>query len=319
MLRRDQAVTDDVRERSISLAAQGKMLHRRGPPVYPRVIGVAINTGLQSDLRHPFFSEVLEGVKERATASSFDLLLYSGHLSEDFDVEYSYVARCRRHGIDGVILMGFSRADPEFLYLLSKQIPTVAIDLDLVGARATYVMSDNVEAAATVVQYLHALGYTRIAHISGIANSRPGIDRILGYRSGLERASLPFREEYLVEGDFYEQSGYACMERLLALAEPPEAVFCSSDMMALGAIRAAHAAGLTVPDDFGVVGFDDAAFASMMEPALTTVRQDKAGLGAAACEALMRIIDKASSEPPVVILSADLVVRESCGAALRAS
>ena len=319
MLRRGQAVTDDVRERAVSLAAQGKMLHKSGPPAYPRVIGAAVTTGLQSDLRHPFFSEVLEGVKERAMASRYDLLLLSGHVSEEFSAEYSYVARCRRHGIEGVVLMGFSRTDPELLHLVSEQIPTVAIDLDLVGARATYVTSDNVEAAATATQYLHALGYTRIAHITGILASRPGIDRVLGYRSGLERAQLPFREDYLIEGDFYEQSGYMGMSRLLALEERPEAVFCSSDMMALGAIRAAHAAGLRVPDDIAVVGFDDAAFASMMEPALTTVRQDKAGLGAAACEALMRIVQNESSAPPVVILSADLVVRESCGAALRAA
>jgi LacI family transcriptional regulator len=123
----------------------------------------------------------------------------------------------------------------------------------------------------------------------------------------------------MVEGDFYESAGYAGMERLLALEQRPEAVFCSSDMMALGAIRAAHAAGLRVPEDIAVVGFDDASFASIMEPALTTVRQDKTGLGAAACEALMRIIDESPNVPPVVILSADLVVRESCGAALRAS
>jgi DNA-binding LacI/PurR family transcriptional regulator len=317
MLRRGQAITDDVRERAVSLAAQGKMLHKSGPPVYPRVIGAAITTGLQSDLRHPFFSEVLEGVKERAVASRFDLLLFSGHVSEDFSAEYSYAARCRRHGVEGVVLMGFSRTDPELLHLFSEEIPTVAIDLDLVGAQATYVTSDNVEAAATVVQYLNALEYTRIAHISGILASRPGVDRVLGYRSGLERAGLPFRQEYLVEGDFYESSGYAGMERLLALEQRPEAVFCASDMMALGAIRAVHAAGLSVPEDVAIVGFDDASFASMMKPALTTVRQDKAGLGAAACEALMRIIDQASSTPPVVILAADLVVRESCGAALR--
>ncbi len=319
MLRRGQAITDDVRERAISLAAQGKMLHEASPSALPRVIGAAVTTGLQSDIRHPFFADVLEGIKERAEASHYDLLLFSGHVSADFKAEYSYVARCRRHGIEGVVLMGFSRTDPELLHLLREEIPTVAIDLDLVGARATYVTSDNVEAAATVVQYLNALGYTRIAQISGILDSRPGIDRVLGYRSGLERARLPFREEYLVEGDFYESAGYAGMQRLLTLEQPPEAVFCASDMMALGAIRAVHAAGLRVPEDIAIVGFDDAAFASMMDPPLTTVRQDKAGLGAAACEALMRIIDESSTQPPVVILSADLVVRESCGAALRSS
>jgi DNA-binding LacI/PurR family transcriptional regulator len=251
-------------------------------------------------------------------ASRYDLLLFSGHISGDFTAEFSYVARCRRHNIAGVILMGFSRTDPELRHLLDEEIPTVAIDLDLVGARAGYVMSENVEAAATMVQYLRTLGYKRIAHISGIPFSRPGTDRVLGYRSGLEREYLPFRAEYLVEGDFYEPTGYAGMEKLLALEERPEVVFCASDTMALGAIRAAHVAGLRVPEDIAVVGFDDASFASVMEPALTTVHQDKPGLGAAACEALVRIIEDTANGPPVVILPTELIVRESCGATLRA-
>ena len=318
MLRQGQAITDEVRERAIHLAARGQMLHRVGEPAYPRVIGTAITTGLQPDLRHPFFADVLEGLKERAVASRYDLLLFSGHISGDFTAEFSYVARCRRHNIAGVILMGFSRTDPELRHLLDEEIPTVAIDLDLVGARAGYVMSENVEAAATMVQYLRTLGYKRIAHISGIPFSRPGTDRVLGYRSGLEREYLPFRAEYLVEGDFYEPTGYAGMEKLLALEERPEVVFCASDTMALGAIRAAHVAGLRVPEDIAVVGFDDASFASVMEPALTTVHQDKPGLGAAACEALVRIIEDTANGPPVVILPTELIVRESCGATLRA-
>jgi DNA-binding LacI/PurR family transcriptional regulator len=317
LLRRQQSLTDGARERAIQLAQHGRALHRFGPPAYPRVIGVAITTGLQPDLRHPFFADVLEGIKERAVASRYDLMLFSGHASADFVAEFSYVSRCRRHGIDGVILMGFARTDPELEHLLHEGIPTVAIDLDLVGKRAGYVMSDNLEAAATAVQYLHALGYERIAHISGIPISRPGADRQLGYRSGLEREGLPFREEYLVEGDFYEPSGYGAMESLLALAERPQAVFCASDMMALGAIRAIHAAGLDVPRDIAIIGFDDAAFATMMEPALTTIRQDKSGLGTAACESLMRLIRNEGDEPLVTTLPVELVIRESCGAGLR--
>jgi LacI family transcriptional regulator len=166
ILRRDRAIIDDVRERAISLAAQRKTPDTTGSPTYPRVIGAAIMTGSQPDLSHPFFAAVLEGIKERAVASRYDLVLFSGHASADFSADYSYVARCRRHNIEGVIVMGFARSDPELLYLLAEEVPTVAIDLDLVGARATYVTSDNVEAAATVVQYLNALGYTRVGQIT---------------------------------------------------------------------------------------------------------------------------------------------------------
>lgn len=312
MLARRRQASDELRARAAHLAAA-----RSGRPSYPRLIGAVIMTGPVPDLSHPVFAEALEGAMERAVAGRYDLLLFSGYAGADFAAEFSYVARCRRHNVEGMILMGFARTDPELELLLREQIPTVAIDLDLVGARAGYVMSDNLEAASTVVQYLHAIGNERIAHITGIYDSRPGTDRVLGYRSGLEHVGLPFRREYLVEGDFSEASGYEGMKQLLALRERPQAVFCASDLAALGAIRAAHAAGLDVPRDIGVVGFDDAYFAATMEPALTTIRQDRSGLGAAACEALIRIIEQTEEQPPVVVLSAELVVRESCGAALR--
>ena len=128
ILRRDQAIVDDVRERAISLAAQGKTLDRKGLPKYPRVIGAAITTGSQPDLSHPFFAQVLEGIEERAVASRYDLVLFSGHAGADFSAEYSYVARCRRHNIEGVILMGFARTDPELAHLLKERIPVVAIE-----------------------------------------------------------------------------------------------------------------------------------------------------------------------------------------------
>lgn len=311
MLARRRAASEELRERAVQLAA------RTDRPSYPRVIGAVIMTGAQPDLAHPVFADALEGAKERAVAGRYDLLLFSGHAGADYTAELSYVERCRRHNVDGVILMGFARTDPELEHLLNEQIPTVAIDLDLVGAKAGYVMSDNIEASATAVQYLHSLGYERIAHITGILDSRPGTDRALGYRSGLERDDLGFRPENVVEGNFSEQSGYDGMQRLLALVPPPEAVFCASDMEALGAIRAVHDAGGEVPGDMAVIGFDDAAFAAAMDPGLTTIRQDKTGLGAAACEALIRIIEGTVDEPPVVVLSVELVIRESCGAALR--
>jgi LacI family transcriptional regulator len=104
------------------------------------------------------------------------------------------------------------------------------------------------------------------------------------------------------------------MRALLALPEPPTGVFAASDMMAVGAIRAIEDAGLRCPEDIAIVGFDDIQLAELVSPALTTIRQDKRALGAAAARSLVRLIDDAETAPHVSVLPVELVVRESCGA-----
>jgi LacI family transcriptional regulator len=141
------------------------------------------------------------------------------------------------------------------------------------------------------VQHFHALGHRRIATITGLLETQPGAERLRGYRRALQSAGLAYRDEYVGYGDFYAESGRRAMAALLALDEPPTAVFAASDMMALGAIRAAGDAGLSVPVDVSVIGYDDMQLAGHMNPPLTTIRQDKAGLGAAAGTALVRLID----------------------------
>jgi LacI family transcriptional regulator len=170
-------------------------------------------------------------------------------------------------------------------------------------------MSDNVEGARLAVSHLHELGHRRIATIAGPTWTRPGVDRLLGFREELERRGLSNPEGYEQEGDFYPETGFARMQALLALDEPPTAVFAASDLMAVGAIRAAHEGGVRVPEDISVVGFDDAQLAALMHPPLTTIRQDKIGLGLAAAEALVRMVDHPDTSPQVRALPVELVVR----------
>jgi LacI family transcriptional regulator len=208
--------------------------------------------------------------------------------------------------------MGVDARDPGVRALTSARIPCVAVDVDLVGRRAGYVMSDNVAGAREAVRHLHALGHERIAIIAGPPATRPGADRLLGYRAELEHLGLPYRDEYVEEGDFYPDSGYAAMGALLDLPEPPTAVFAASDLMAAGAARAAQERCVTVPGDVSLIGFDDIQLAALMQPSLTTIRQDKAGLGNAAADALTRMVD-VDAAPAVVTLPVELVIRASTG------
>ena len=195
--------------------------------------------------------------------------------------------------------------------LARAEIPCVGIDMSLEGPSVEVVMSDNEGGAIAAVRHLHELGHRRIATITGMVDSRPGADRLRGYRVAVQAAGLAYRDDYVAYGDFYAESGREATERLLALPEPPTAIFAAADMMAIGAIRAAAEAGLRVPEDLSIVGFDDIQLASHLNPPLTTMRQDKLGLGGAAGDALVARVAGDPDRPALRTLPVELVVRGS--------
>src|SRR5918995_737652 len=273
-----------------------------------QLIGVILFTGdSHPDLQHPFFLEVLVGLKHSLGADGYDVLLFAHEQPGAGRGPHAYARRARHLAVDDV-------EEPELQKLIASGTPVVAVDLALAGPRASYVASDNLGGARLAVRHLHALGHTRIATISGLAHTKPAADRLLGFRAELQELGLPQQPRYEAVGDFYVESGEAAMRKLLALREPPTAVFAASDMMAVGAIKAVEDSGRRCPDDVAVVGFDDIQLAQLVSPALTTVRQEKRALGAAAARSLVQLIDDESSAPHVSVLPVELVVRESCGA-----
>lgn len=219
----------------------------------------------------------------------------------------------RQHHLAGLVLIDSGSDAEAFTAFARSGLPCVALDVAIAGPKATYVTSDNVRGAADVVRHLAGLGHRRIATLTGPRDNAPAAERTRGYREGLAAAGLEARDDYVVSGDYYRESGFVGMRRLLARKEPPTAVFAASDEMAVGALLAARATGLRVPDDLAVVGFDDIEVASLVDPALTTVAQDKPGFGTAAAEALLKMIETDEAPEPV-LLPTRLVVRDSCGA-----
>lgn len=310
-------VSEETKQRVLQVAAQldyrpsaaaRALVTRRS-----NVIGVFyLHEHENNVVLHPFFQEVLVGLKRTVGRAGFDMLFFTSQAPGD--ESYTYVKRCLHHRVDGVVLLGVDRADPGVAELGSSGIPCVAVDVDILGPRTGYVISDNTGGARSAVAHLANLGHRRIALINGIANHRVGHDRFLGYCEALAQAGIPYRSEYVLDHDFTWEHGYNAARRLLDLPEPPTAIFAAADYTAIGAIKAIQERGLRVPGDVAVVGFDDIQMASMVHPALTTVRQDKEGLGREAGEALIRLIEEPDARPPVVTLPTELVVRESCGA-----
>ena len=278
------------------------------------LLTVVIRTGDDREFEHPYYQVVLDGIKHHATKRGYDLYILS-HAGETYGEDSNYfVSRARRHQVDGAVVMGVREKDIEEFVKL--KIPVMTVDVEPTGKlekQAGVVQSDNFAGGELAVAHLYSLGRKMIAHIAGTLHTAPGMKRLAGYRNGLECAGLPFRNEYVVEGDYTHEAGCAAMRKLLSLPEPPDAVFAAGDMMALGAMRAVHDLGLRTPEDVAVVGFDDIHFASLSVPALTTIRQHKEMIGEKACEALIDLIEERIITPPRLTLPVDLVVRESCG------
>jgi len=154
------------------------------------------------------------------------------------------------------------------------------------------------------------LGYRRIGTISGPQNMIAGLDRLEGYKAALRQWGLPVDPDLAMEGDFTEEGGYKAMQRLLT--HHPQALFCASDAMAVGAMRALREASLRVPENMALASFDDLPFSAHSDPPLTTVRQPIQRLGAVAVETLMEIIAHPEAPSRCVVLPTELVIRGSC-------
>lgn len=285
-------------------------------------IGLIWDTGYTEEgRRHPFLLDLFIGVKQSLVASGYHLMILSVDDGEAGVDHYLRVAR--QHSLDGIIIMGVDDGHPAITALIDSGIACVAIDLSLQRKRTTYVTSDNRAGAAIAVRHLHSLGHRAIATITGPLTLMPAAERLAGYRYQMARLGLHPRPEHIAQGDFFLSSGYDCARQLLTSPERPTAIFAAGDEMAIGAMHALADAGVSVPGDVAVVGFDDIEAASLVRPHLTTVAQDLLGIGADAVETLLNTIGTAGDDggpeaatPPAGaprLIPTRLVIRASCG------
>jgi LacI family transcriptional regulator len=281
------------------------------------MIGLIWDTGYTNqDRRHPFLLDLFVGIKQTLAESGYHLMVLStAGAASPGDVTL-YLRAAQQHSLAGVIMMGVDADHPAITALVDAGTPCVGIDLPLHRNRTTYVTSDNRAGAATAVRHLHGLGHTAIATITGPLTLMPATERLAGYHAEMERLGLTPDPHHIVDGDFFLASGYEAARRLIDLPEPPTAIFAAGDEMAIGALHALADAGLRVPQDMAVVGFDDIEAAALVRPMLTTVAQDRVALGAGAVEALVDALDgdkDAGASAPLQVATR-LVVRGSCGA-----
>jgi LacI family transcriptional regulator len=264
---------------------------------------------LLPDLFGEFFSEVIRGIDLTARTAGLHVLLSSSHADSD---ELIAAMRTMRGRIDGLIVMAPDVDAAEAIRTSGIEFPLVLIDpaTEIDGHDTVAIAND--QGAHEMVKHLLGLGHRRIAMITGPERNNDSRQRLAGYRQALRRARA-WDAALEIPGDFSEPSGYAAAQKLLAIHPRPSAVFAANDYMAIGAIGALHDAGVRVPHDIAVTGFDDIAMSRYLNPPLTTVHVDAYRLGERAAQRLIgagEVGDGGHHE----VLPTSLVIRGSCGA-----
>ncbi|HLV10412.1 MAG TPA: LacI family DNA-binding transcriptional regulator [Halanaerobiales bacterium] len=259
-------------------------------------------------LNNFFFRDVFEGVENVFGIKGYDILYFTNKQWEDTWVNFSYTEKSKNRSVDGVMMMGFGAVETsQFDELLESDMPSVFIDINLVGKNTTYVSSDNVEGARKAIKYLYQLGHQKVAMIKGPVGFKPASDRFIGYQKTLNELGIEYNPDWVFSSPYSTEAGYEVMQEIIKLEERPTAIF-AEDIFAIGVIQAIRDKGLSVPGDFSVIGFDNIELSEHYE--LTTISQNRVGLGEAAAKLLLKIIDHQSFSP--VILPTELVIRKSC-------
>jgi LacI family transcriptional regulator len=262
---------------------------------------------LLPEVHGEFFSEVIRGIDVAARTRGYHLLVSSSHSDAQ---EMSAVLRALRGRVDGLIVMSPDVELGPLSRALTADTPAVLLN-SATNARPT-IRIDNYSGAHGMTGHLLALGHRDIAFITGPERNADAAERRRGYRTALETADAK-RKPVEVEGDFTEESGYRAVARIVAMKPRPTAIFAANDTMAIGALRALRDAGIAIPEQMSLAGFDDIPMTRYLTPQLTTVRVDIAELGRRAVEYLVAALDGATPKKHEVIPTT-LVVRESCSA-----
>lgn len=275
-----------------------------------RTIGV-----LLPDIHGEYFSELIRGIDRAARLIGLHLLVSSSHGDA---TEAAQALRSMHGRVDGVLIMSPYLDGTLLNKALPAALPAVLLNTPDDTGRAPAFMIDDFGGAKAMVEHLRALGYQRIAHITGPESNYESNERLRGFRAALGRVQAS--TALVVTGTFTEESGYLAGRQLAGATPRPDAVFAANDMMAIGCLFALKQAGLRVPEDVALAGFDDIPIARFVSPPLTTVRAQTAELGRKSLELLARAIEKPSgAKCERQTLGTQLVIRASCGGAQEAA
>ncbi|MCA1065853.1 LacI family DNA-binding transcriptional regulator [Rossellomorea sp. AcN35-11] len=273
-----------------------------------KTIGLLVSGFSKESVKDNFIVEVLAGINEFVSGSDYDLVLFNTNSSKQR--EKTYTQLCRERRVDGVIIQGIRTDDPYLHEVVESDIPCVLIDIPLESGNVSHVTTDNVLGAEKAVQHLLDQGHKKIGMINGHEFAFVSQQRLEGYENALQRAQVGLNANYIVNGEFTEESGKRAALSLLTSYPEITALFCASDLMAIGAMSAAKELNVKVPEKLSIVGYDDILLASYVSPTLTTVQQNKFQLGYEGARLLLDLLSN-QSKTHRMVLETKLIKRES--------
>jgi LacI family transcriptional regulator len=265
---------------------------------------------LVPNLTNGYISEIIHGIDDELAKSGYNLILYTTHRHEGR--ERTYVATIANGAADGLVLVVPLLSTTYLDALRQQDFPYVLIDQFDTSEQSNMINGTNRQGAYEATDYLIQLGHRRIAFITGQPGLNSSAERFEGYQQALANHGLALADELIVQGDFWETGGYNAGRELLALPNRPTAIFAANDLSALGAIEAIREAGLRIPQDISIVGFDDISQASLISPKLTTVRQPLVQMGRMAVAMLLETIAQPDAPLRQEIVPTELIIRDSC-------
>ncbi|MGL4929036.1 MAG: substrate-binding domain-containing protein [Plesiomonas sp.] len=302
-------VSDEIRTRIMSavetLNYSPSALARSLKVNQTHTIGMLVTTS-----NNPFFAEVVRGVEQSCYERGYQLVLCN--TAGDPQRMSHSVDTLLQKRVDGILMMcSESHADISCLFRRHPKIPLVMMDWGPQGAQADLIRDNSEYGGYLATRHLLAQGHRQIAIITGPLDKHPSLGRLQGYLRALNEAGITPDPAYQVEGDFDFSGGLCGMTQLLSCNPRPTAVFCGNDVMAVGAYQVLHYAGLQVPEDMSVMGYDDIELARYLSPPLTTVHQPKEDLGQLAVDTLLARLHDRNRDPAVIMLEPSLVRRAS--------
>jgi LacI family transcriptional regulator len=299
----DQRVRKAIQELGYYPHATARRLRQRDT----RIVGVIV-----PDIQIPFFASIVIGIESILSEAGYLILL--GNTFDDLYNERKNINTFLAEYVSGVIFAPADTSDTTHYQKLQRAgVPLVAIDRTPGILEVDTVQIANANAAARAVTHLIDEGYTRIGFITGPQNISTAVERQRGYEKALTAASLQYDPALVQNGDYRSEGGYRAMRALMEGATPPEAVLSANNVMTLGALQYIHENGINIPDDLGLISFDDIAWAPSLRPSLTVVAQPVHEIGQVSARLLLERIAEPQASIKHVTLETRLITRSSCG------
>lgn len=269
-----------------------------------KVVGVIV-----TDVTNPFFTQVVRGIEDTLNNLEYSLILCNSDENIEKEKEYFRVLEGKK--VDGVILTPAGGSHKHLLHYLKKNIPIVLLDRLIEEVELDAVIIDNVYGAYEGVKHLIEQGYRNIGAIIGPLSVMTSKERLEGYKKALEEAGISVKEEFIENGEYTQNGGYKAAKRLLSKGKI-DALFIANNVMTIGALLAISELNINVPEDLGIVGFDDIDLAPLLKFPLTTISQPTYLIGVNAAQILIRRLQgKGKKEKEIVVLKPQLIVRQS--------